>query len=49
MDNGPEFIAKITANWSFMYDIEFIYIQPQGSQHKMHLWNVLMAAIEEVC
>jgi putative transposase len=28
MDNGPEFLAKITANWSFMYDIEFKYIQP---------------------
>ncbi len=28
MDNGPEFIAKITANWSFMYNIEFKYIQP---------------------
>jgi len=28
MDNGPEFIAKITANWSLMYDIEFKYIQP---------------------
>ena len=28
MDNGPEFIAKITANWSKMHDIEFRYIQP---------------------
>jgi len=28
MDNGPEFIAIITANWSIMYDIEFKYIQP---------------------
>ncbi|PCH65550.1 MAG: hypothetical protein COC12_14400 [Rhodobacteraceae bacterium] len=27
MDNGPEFIARITANWSIMHDIEFIYIQ----------------------
>ena len=28
MDNGPEFIAKITANWSMMYNIDFKYIQP---------------------
>jgi putative transposase len=28
MDNGPEFIAKITANWSLMPSIEFKYIQP---------------------
>ena len=28
MDNGPEFIAKITANWSLMHTIEFKYIQP---------------------
>ena len=28
MDNGPEFIAKITANWSIMHAIEFKYIQP---------------------
>jgi len=28
MDNGPEFIANITANWSLMYNIEFKYIQP---------------------
>ncbi|MCL4166811.1 UNVERIFIED_CONTAM: hypothetical protein GTU68_028402 [Idotea baltica] len=28
MDNGPEFIANITANWSLMHDIEFKYIQP---------------------
>ena len=29
MDNEPEFIAKITSNWSLMYDIEFKYIQPE--------------------
>ena len=29
MDNGPEFIAIITANWSVMHDIEFEYIQPE--------------------
>jgi len=28
MDNGPEFIAKITANWSLMHTIAFKYIQP---------------------
>ena len=27
MDNGPEFIAKITANWSLMHEIEFKYIE----------------------
>jgi len=28
MDNGPEFIANITEQWSLMHDIEFKYIQP---------------------
>lgn len=28
MDNGPEFIAKITQDWSEMHQIQFQYIQP---------------------
>ena len=28
MDNGPEFIANITEQWSLMHDIEFRYIHP---------------------
>ena len=28
MDNGPEFVAKLTQSWSIMHDITFCYIQP---------------------
>jgi putative transposase len=28
MDNGPEFVAELTKEWSQMHDIQFIYTQP---------------------
>lgn len=28
VQNGPEFIAKLTAEWSDINEIEFIYLQP---------------------
>jgi hypothetical protein len=48
MDNGPEFIAKITAAWSEMHGIGFKYIYSRANQPRMLLWNGSMEAIEEV-
>ncbi|MBK7884302.1 MAG: transposase family protein [Chitinophagaceae bacterium] len=28
MDNGPEFVAKLSRQWSVANEIEFKYIQP---------------------
>jgi putative transposase len=28
MDNGPEFIARLMAEWSQMHEIVFLYLQP---------------------
>lgn len=28
MDNGPEFVAKLSQEWSAAHEIEFAYIQP---------------------
>lgn len=37
MDNGPEFIATLTQEWSRMHEIDFIYIFSQASLLKMHM------------
>jgi hypothetical protein len=47
MDNGPEFIAKITAYWSLMHT-KRLNIYNQTNQLKMPLWKDLMLATEEV-
>jgi putative transposase len=28
MDNGPEFVAELTSEWSQMHNIQFLHIQP---------------------
>jgi putative transposase len=41
MDNGPEFIAKLTSEWSQMHQIEFIYIEPGNPTQRTKVWIVL--------
>ncbi len=37
MDNGPEFMSKLTRSWSLAYGIAFKYIQPGKRSHNAYV------------